>query len=104
MAIFNDFLTDEDLGILVSFNNHNLLKPNRITIDIVPDWAFNNDRICVRCEQCKCFMEFESDDPIHLVGKFKCPECGISVTEKRVYQKVQDSDVYDSDNIVVDFL
>lgn len=88
--------SDEDLAVFVSRNKGNLLKPEYILIDLVPEWSLTSDNICVYCESCKQFMRFSTEDSTLLVGKWTCDSCGTRVSEKRVWKKVNDSDIYDS--------
>ena len=88
--------TDEDLAIMVSRNDGNLWKPTYILIDLVPEWSLNSDNICVYCENCEQFMRYDTENQTQLVGEWSCDSCGTRVSEKRVWKKVNDSDIYDS--------
>ena len=79
----------DGLGLELVCKNRNLLKSDAIDISIVPYWAFNSDRVCVKCGNCNQFMQYYPGPNNQLDGKWKCDLCEQGVTENRVYKKIE---------------
>lgn len=55
----------------------------------MPSWSANADNVCVKCGVCDYYMDFIYGSTDTVDGKWTCDFCGASVTEKRVYNKIE---------------
>ena len=76
-------------GVVVKIKNRNLKKSWIIDIRNVPSESLNPDKVCVYCENCGQYMIYYNGPRNMVDGKWKCDGCDCSITEQRVYNKIE---------------